>query len=177
MITRTLPANPGKDTCPVRPKTARSAALTWASQCSSGRLDKILSRLNLRIRRSAAADLTGADLTGAHLTRAHLTRANLTRANLTRANLTSADLTRALITGTNLRGARLFRADLGGADLRAADLGGADLTGVLWSDKTHWPEAVAKAMRARSEELRPGVWRVVGSGSADAEVDKPRMPV
>ena len=43
--------------CPVRPKAARCGALTWASQCSSGRPERVLSGLNLRIRRSALARL------------------------------------------------------------------------------------------------------------------------
>jgi hypothetical protein len=75
------------------------------------------------------------------------------------------------------RGAKLAGADLTGADLTGADLGGADLTGMLWSVHTEWPGGMAKAMKARSEEVGPGIWRVVGSGTGDAEIDAPLTPV
>jgi hypothetical protein len=48
---------------------------------------------------------------------------------------------------------------------------------VLWSNGTLWPEVKASLMRDRSEELRPGVWRVVGSGHADAETEGPLVSV
>ena len=86
--------------------------------------------------------------------------------------LTRADLFRA-----DLRGADLTDADLTDADLRAARLTGANLVEVLWSGRTLWPEEMASLMRDRSEELRPGVWRVVGSGNGEATADGPLVPV
>jgi uncharacterized protein YjbI with pentapeptide repeats len=140
------------------------------------------------------ARLRGADLRGANLTKANLTGADLRGANLTEANLIGADLR-----GASMLLARLTRADLRGADLRGADLRYASLiglrdwaampvdlreaaltdilNGVLWSDTTRWPWGTANTMRQLSEELRPGEWRVVGSGSANAEVDTPQVPV
>jgi uncharacterized protein YjbI with pentapeptide repeats len=132
------------------------------------------------------ADLTGAKLTGTELSDAELpgarmTGADLTDADLTGADLTDADLTRADLTRANLGGAYMTRARLGGArlfdaDLTGADLGDADLTEVLWSGETLWPENMASPMRDRSEKLRPGIWRVVRPGTADAEVENP-LPV
>jgi hypothetical protein len=40
-----------------------------------------------------------------------------------------------------------------------------------------WPEVKAPLMRDRSEELRPGVWRVVGSGHAGAATEDPLVSV
>src|SRR6266568_4649321 len=132
------------------------------------------------------ADLTGADLTGANLGGAILARATLGGADLGDANLGGADLgdatliganlTDANLAGANLAEAILIDANLTGADLTGVTLGGADLTGMLWSVHTEWPGAMAKAMKARSEEVRPGIWRVVGSGTADAEIDAPLTP-
>lgn len=48
---RVVPHHSFTGKCPVQPKVARSGALTWASQCSSGHPDRVPSRLNLRIRR------------------------------------------------------------------------------------------------------------------------------
>ena len=109
----------------------------------------------------------GADLYGA----------NLANADLACADLAGADLTRADLYGADLYGANLVGADLTNADLRDANLHDAGLAQVLWSCGTLWPEVEASLMRDRSEELRPGVWRVVGSGNADAETEGPLVPV
>ena len=96
------------------------------------------------------------------------------------ADLRSAALAiRALVgpVGADLYGANLVEADLTNADLRDANLHDADLAQLLWSSGTLWPEAKASLMRDRSEELRPGVWRVVGSGNADAETEGPLVTV
>jgi pentapeptide repeat protein len=97
--------------------------------------------------------------------------------NLRNAAWSGADLTGADLDGADLTGADLTGADLTGADLTGAILARADLTGMLWSVHTEWPGAMAKAMKARSEEVRPGIWRVVGSGTGDAEIDAPLTPV
>jgi Pentapeptide repeats (8 copies) len=120
----------------------------------------------------AAKDLSGADLAGARLHHADLRRANLTGADLNGATLILANLS-----GADLAGAKLDAADLSGADLYEANLYEANLTGTLWSGSTRWPTAVAQVMRARSEEVQPGVWRVTGSGSAGAELGAPPTPV
>ena len=131
----------------------------------------------------ARMDLTGANLTGANLTGADLIDANLAGANLASmdlagANLTGANLTGADLTGANLTGANLTDADLAGARLGGVILADAYLTGMLWSAHTKWPtRGMAEFIKARSEELRPGVWRVAGAGSADAEIDVPLTPV
>jgi len=114
---------------------------------------------------------------GADLYDANLANADLRDAILTRANLTGADLRDAILTRADLYGANLVGADLTNADLRDANLHDADLAQVLWSSGTLWPEVKASLMRDRSEELRPGVWRVVGSGNADAETEGPLVSV
>jgi hypothetical protein len=128
------------------------------------------------------AHLRGADLRGRNLRYAFLSDADLTGADLRGADLTTADLTNADLTGADLTRAILIDAYLTGADLTDADLTGANLygaylIGALWSDTTRWPGSEARRMKARSEELRPGVWRVAGSGSADAGVNIPQVPV
>jgi hypothetical protein len=50
--------------------------------------------------------------------------------------------------------------------LAAATLDRANLTGVLWSEQTTWPAAMRTVMHARSEQVRPGLWRVIGCSSA-----------
>ena len=129
-----------------------------------------------------AAKANGANLYGANLVRANLYDANLANADLreailTRANLTGADLRDAILTRADLYGTKLVGADLTNADLRDANLHDADLAQVLWSSGTFWPEVKASLMRDRSEELRPGVWRVAGSGNADAETEGPLVSV
>ena len=123
------------------------------------------------------ANLKGADLAFANLTTARLAGANLGNADLNSADLNRADLRRARLRGALLGGARLGGADLTGADLTGAHLSDADLTAVLWSDTTQWSTGVAEDLRARSDEVQPGVWRVAGSGSANADVDTPLVPV
>jgi hypothetical protein len=68
--------------------------------------------------------------------------------------------------GAILKEADLTGADLTGADLTGADLTRADLVDVLWSGKTIWPDGLAESILARSEEREPGVWHIVGPGSA-----------
>ena len=141
-----------------------------------------LTRAGLARANLVGAILVGANLYGANLVRANLYGANLAHADLRhailiRANLTNADLRDAILIRADLYGANLIGADLTNADLRDASLHDADLAQVLWSSGTLWPEVKASLMRDRSEELRPGVWRVVGSGHADAETEGPLVSI
>lgn len=54
--------------------------------------------------------------------------------------------------------------DVSGADLHQLDLPDLDvLDRVVWTEDTTWPAAVSGKVRARSEEIRPGVFQVRGS--------------
>jgi hypothetical protein len=141
-----------------------------------------LTRADLIRAKLIGAMLCGANLNSANLVRANLydadlTGANLHNARLTRADLIGADLHDAVLTRADLYGANLTDADLTDADLGDADLGDANLAQVLWSTGTLWPGDMASLMRDRSEELRPGVWQVVGSGNADADTEDQLFPV
>src|SRR5580704_10695634 len=157
-------------------------SVVLAIQALVGPVGADLHGANLTNADLARADLAGADLTrailvGADLARADLTRAILVGAILYGANLYSANLIRANLYDANLAGANLNHAVLTRANLTAADLDHANLAQMLWSSGTLWPEDKASLMRERSEELRPGVWRVAGSGNADAETEGPLVPV
>ena len=92
--------------------------------------------------------------------------------DLYRAKLCGADLA-----GMDLHDANLSEADLRGADLRGADMSGAHLygtrlAGAVWSagpDGTRWPDGLAQVMRARSQEIATGIWRVTRVGTVTAE--------
>ena len=113
------------------------------------------------------ADLSGAVLVDAGLVHAVLYKAVLQKAQLEGAVLREADLSEADLSGARLFGADLSEAVLSGANLRGADLrgavrsrtnsrwtkhsgigflysganlSGADLGGILWDEKTKWPE-------------------------------------
>jgi Pentapeptide repeats (8 copies) len=120
----------------------------------------------------SGADLSQVDLHGADLSGAILRDADLTGADLSYVGLRGADLT-----GADLTSANLTSADLTNASLYEADLSDAGLVGVLWSATTRWPKDVMTAMKERSDEVRPGVWRVAGSGGADVEVGTPLVTV
>ena len=81
------------------------------------------------------ADLLNANITGAFLLRAKVAGANLAEANLTGANLQQADFAGTILWKANLEGA-----DLAGANITGANLGGANLKGVVYDDKTRWPD-------------------------------------
>jgi hypothetical protein len=79
---------------------------------------------------------------------------------------------------TDLRGANLSSANLFDTSLRDTKLSGAKLVAVVWSERTRWPsEEMAAGMRARSEPLGGGCWRVAGSGNTDADIQVPTLPV
>jgi hypothetical protein len=53
--------------------------------------------------------------------------------------------------------------DVSGVDLHQLDLPDLDvLTGVVWTEDTTWPPEVADQVRARSDEIQPGVYQVRG---------------
>ena len=101
----------------------------------------------------------------------------LSGADLSQVDLHGADLSGAILRGADLTGADLTSANLTNAILYEADLSDAGLVGVLWSATTRWPKDVMTAMKERSDEVRPGVWRVAGSGGADVEVGTPLVTV
>jgi uncharacterized protein YjbI with pentapeptide repeats len=141
-----------------------------------------LAGANLASANLTGAILTGAILTGANLAAANLTGANLAAANLAHAFLADANLTGATLIDANLAGATLIdanltSADLAGAYLTGADLSGAKLVGVMWSERTQWPAGFASVMRERSERTADGLYRVRGSGSSDADLSAPLVPV
>jgi hypothetical protein len=145
---------------PGRTKLPR-AGLTTAELAYPNLREAILTSTDLHHADLAGADLRGADLRGADLRGADLRGADLRGAILTGAILTDAVLVEANLTGAYLRA----------TNLRGAILTGADLAQVLWSSGTLWPTDMASLIRDRSEELRPGIWRVTGSGNAGAETE------
>ncbi|MEV5837916.1 pentapeptide repeat-containing protein [Nocardia sp. NPDC052112] len=99
--------------------------------------------------------------------------ADLHDANLTEANLTSANLTAANLTGAHLTAAKLIRTDLRGADLTGANLPQIDtITALMWSTETRWGRRDVDEIRARSVELRAGVFILNPTGQqVDTLVD------
>ena len=58
--------------------------------------------------------------------------------------------------------------DASGADLSALDLTDTSvLVGVVWTEETAWPPGIADQVRARSREIRPGIYRVCGGSERD----------
>jgi hypothetical protein len=58
--------------------------------------------------------------------------------------------------------------DASGANLSALDLTDISvLVGVVWTAETAWPPGIADQVRARSREIRPGVYRVCGGSERD----------
>lgn len=113
-----------------------------------------LSRANLSRANLSGVDLSDADLSGANLIEAKLGRANLQWAKLSDADLSNADLSDADLSAAKLCRATLSRANLRGAKFRDADLSDAglefarlndrtDLKGVMWTQKTVWPDKAA----------------------------------
>ncbi|WP_412521140.1 pentapeptide repeat-containing protein [Actinomadura madurae] len=73
-----------------------------------------------------------------------------------------------MLDGANLSAAILSSANLDGAILSGARLTRANLAGVRWTvPGTRWPAGLADTMRARSREIEPGVWEVVGVNGPD----------
>jgi hypothetical protein len=58
--------------------------------------------------------------------------------------------------------------DASGADLSRVDIGDPGvLDGVIWTSATVWPPGAAGQVRARSQEIRPGVFQVRGGSKRD----------
>ncbi|WP_171064513.1 hypothetical protein [Actinomadura soli] len=61
--------------------------------------------------------------------------------------------------------------DASGADLAELELAESSLTevlaGVVWDEDTRWPPDLRESIAARSEEIRPGVYRVRGGTERD----------
>ena len=72
---------------------------------------------------------------------------------------------------------RYWRAldDFTRADLSLTDLTGRDLTGIRWSDQgTTWPPGTdTDELRARSQEIAPGIYQITRPGHGD----KARHPI
>jgi uncharacterized protein YjbI with pentapeptide repeats len=88
---------------------------------------------------------------------------NLVELDLSGVNLGGADLRLVDLSFANLTGARLDGANLDSAKLGDTKLTFADLRGVVWSKATQWPASMGgtAGMRARSVELKKGLYRVV----------------
>jgi hypothetical protein len=68
-----------------------------------------------------------------------------------------------------LRELDAIQVDASGIDLSRLDLSDLDvLVGVTWTQETKWPPGTAEGIRARSEEIRPMVYRVGGSSEDPA---------
>jgi hypothetical protein len=59
--------------------------------------------------------------------------------------------------------------DVSGMDLTSFNLNSEDLAGAVWSEDTKWPDLkLAARIRSESEEIQPGVYRVLSSHDAEA---------
>jgi hypothetical protein len=83
------------------------------------------------------------------------------------ARLIDARLTNAYLAGVNFTETDLSGADLADADLTRANLTKANLAGASWNKATTWPEASASWIAERSDDIRPGHYRIRGRQGAD----------
>jgi hypothetical protein len=59
--------------------------------------------------------------------------------------------------------------DVSGLDLSCDDIDDLNaLGGVTFTAKTTWPPGIAQTVRARSEEIRPGIYQICDAGEGDA---------
>jgi hypothetical protein len=65
-----------------------------------------------------------------------------------------------------------IQVDVSGVDLSGALIDVEALVNVVWTSDTTWPEGMAKEVRARSEEVQPGVYKVRGGGFDKADLAK-----
>jgi hypothetical protein len=70
-----------------------------------------------------------------------------------------------------LRELDAVQVDASGSDLSRLDLSDLDvLVGVIWTQETKWPLDKVERIRAQSEEIHPGVYRVGGSSGDPADL-------
>ncbi|MFD4116912.1 pentapeptide repeat-containing protein [Streptomyces niveus] len=147
------------------------ADLSGADLSGANLLRANLTRADLTRAILPGAEMRGADLTGVNLSDAILTRADLSDAILTAADLSDANLADAKLTRVNLTAADLTDADLSGANLSGANLAAARqlrlVSGILWNLDTHWPDGYFEKAYARSDEVRPGSYRLRGGTASD----------
>lgn len=65
-----------------------------------------------------------------------------------------------------------IQVDVSGVDLSGALIDVEVLTNVIWTPGTTWPKGMAKEVRARSQEVQPGVYKVRGRGSDKTDLAK-----
>jgi uncharacterized protein YjbI with pentapeptide repeats len=94
--------------------TAMLSVAMLVSDCTSGRLERLLKSQNL----------IGINLSGADAYNLSLEGINLTRARLVRTSFTFCNLKKSLFVNADLRFADMSAADMSGADLRGANLRG-----------------------------------------------------
>jgi uncharacterized protein YjbI with pentapeptide repeats len=104
-----------------------------------------LSRNSLREANLEGAELSRcflpySNLSGAHLQKAQLAHSVLNNCDLQAADLTGANLSRTYLGCADLRRAVLCGARLSGAYLGGASLEEADLTGIVYDERTRWPD-------------------------------------
>ena len=73
----------------------------------------------------------------------------------------------------DLAGKNLGGLDMSGVDLTHVNLRGALLEGVLWSDSTRWPPGKEHWIRAMSQPVGRGTYRVTGPGPGPGRGQKP----
>jgi uncharacterized protein YjbI with pentapeptide repeats len=131
--------------------TAMLSVTLLVSDCTSGRLERLLKNQNLIGINLSGADAYNLSLDGINLTRARLVRTSFTfcklrkslfvNADLRFADMSAADMSEADLRGANLRGSTchdaIFRkALLIDAYFYDADLSGADLRGAVMASET-----------------------------------------
>lgn len=88
--------------------------------------------------------------------------------------LPPSDLRGANLTGANLIGAHLTDADLTDANLSEATIFGTTLDGATWTDQAIWGDWGSQ-MRAQSEPLGDGRYRIRRSGNSGADTPAPHV--
>jgi hypothetical protein len=142
---------------------ARNRALDLAATLDRG-LSQVQSRKLARQARRLAIDLKTAselanELTGPLHTRRerHEDPSNLAASTLSRDAEKARDTAQYLASELLLLPADASGVDLSGIDIDTPDL----LDGVIWTQQTRWPQALAQWVREHSEEISQGLYRVI----------------